>query len=154
MRLLFEKLSSKMHGRGSRTPPALFWAPLEPRGQGRRCPIHSNSYWEGPIILWFYQLPFSLIDHISRREWGQGPSGYGFGVQKGGLCPINQGCPATFAFITFSPKHTAEPPNAPQTTFGDLYLQGYVVETPKNLPLRGPLLCKNSLQSIQWFWFP
>ena len=34
--------------------------------------------------------------HGSRRTWGQGPSRSGFGVQKGELPPINQGCPATF----------------------------------------------------------
>ena len=47
--------------------------------------------------------------------WGPGPSG--FGARKGNPPLLNQGRPATFVLLKFSPKHMVEAPEAPQTHF-------------------------------------
>ena len=87
---------------------AHFWPPLDAGGHGTGCPTQPTNFWDGPLQLWCYKLPFSMNDHASRRTWGPGPSGSGFGVQNV-TCPAkNLGC--NFCFIKFLPKCTAEAP--------------------------------------------
>ena len=142
-----------MHGWGSRIPQGLLLGPLGPRFQGIGCTTLPNSLNGHILELWFYELPFIVNDHGSRRTWGPGPSGSRFGVQTDDLPSLNVGALQILLNKVFSKtegwgsRGTPPPPlYAPHTPEGGTQLTPQEPSHPQGPPLR-----QISSRSIWWF---